>query len=49
MKKARRFLQILLFINFIVGIHGGMKAKNLVLILVNGVLVLAVIIREVRR
>lgn len=40
MKKIRRFLQVLLFINFMVGLHGGMKVGNLVLILINGALVL---------
>ena len=46
MKKIRRLLQVLLFINFMVGLHDGMKAGNLVAILVNGVLVLAVIAGE---
>lgn len=43
MKKVRRFLQALLFINFMVGLYDGMRAENLVLILANGILVLAVI------
>lgn len=46
MKKIRRGLQVLLFINFMVGLHYGMKAGNLVLILINGALVLAVIFLE---
>ncbi|MEY8424256.1 hypothetical protein AALB52_16250 [Lachnospiraceae bacterium 38-14] len=46
MKKIRRLLQVLLFINFMVGLHDGMRAGNLVAILVNGVLVLAVIAGE---
>ena len=46
MKKIRRFLQTLLFINFMVGLHDGMRAGNLALILINGVLVLAVIAGE---
>lgn len=46
MKKARRFLQVLLFINFMVGLGDGMKAGNLVAILINGLLVLAVIANE---
>lgn len=46
MKKVRRFLQTLLFINFMVGLHDGMRAGNLVAILVNGVIVLAVISSE---
>lgn len=46
MKKVRRFLQTLLFINFMVGLHDGMRARNLVAVLVNGVIVLAVIAAE---
>lgn len=46
MKKARRFLQALLFINFMVGLHDGMRAVNLVAILVNGAIVLVVISSE---
>lgn len=46
MKKVRRFLQTLLFINFMVGLHDGMRAGNLVAILVNGAIVLAVISSE---
>lgn len=49
MRKIGRFLQALLFINFMVGLHDGMKAGNLVLILVNGILVLAVIVGEERK
>lgn len=41
MKKLRQFLQSVLFINFMVGIYDGMRAKNLVAILINGVVVLA--------
>ena len=46
MKKLRRLLQSVLFINFMVGIYDGMKAKNLVAILINGVVVLALIAGE---
>ena len=46
MKKIRRFLQVVLFINYMVGLHDGMRAGNLAAILVNGVLVLAVIASE---
>ena len=46
MKKIRRFLQALLFINIMVGLHDGMRTGNLVAILINGVLVLAVIFGE---
>jgi len=48
MRKIRRFLQALLFINFMVGLHDGMRAGNLVAILVNGVIVLAIISAEER-
>lgn len=46
MKKVRRFLQVILFINFIIGLRDGMKAKNLLVIVINGVLVLAIILAE---
>ncbi len=43
MRKIRRFLQVLLFINFMIGLRKGMGAENLVLILVNGIILLIVI------
>lgn len=46
MKKIRRFLQTLLFINFMVGLYDGMRSGNLVAILANGILVLVVIAAE---
>lgn len=46
MRKIRRFLQVLLFINFMVGVGQGMKAGNLAAVLVNGIIVLAVIAGE---
>ena len=46
MKKIRRFLQALLFINFMVGLYDGMRAGNLAAVLVNGVIILAVIVAE---
>lgn len=46
MRKIRRFLQVILFINFMIGLHEGMKAEILTLILVNGVVVLAIIYAE---
>ena len=46
MKKIRRFLQVLLFINFTVGLHDGMRAGTLAAVLVNGVVVLAIIAAE---
>ena len=38
MRKIRRFLQALLFINFMVGLHDGMRAGNLAAGLVNGLI-----------
>lgn len=46
MKKLRQFLQSVLFINFMVGIYDGMRAKNLAAILINGVVVLTLIAGE---
>ncbi len=46
MKKIRKFLQALLFINFMIGLYDGMKVGNLAVVLVNGVIVLAVIAAE---
>lgn len=46
MTKFRKFLQWLLFINFMVGMYDGMRAKNLVAILINGVVILALIVGE---
>lgn len=46
MKKIRRFMQALLFINFMVGLHDGMRVENLAAVLVNGVIVLAVIVAK---
>lgn len=40
-RKLRRFLQIMLFVNFMVGIYTGMKAFGLAAILLNGALVVA--------
>lgn len=46
MKKLRQLLQSVLFINFMVGIYDGMRAKNVLAILVNGIIVLALIAGE---
>lgn len=46
MRKLRRFLQVVLFINFMVGLHDGMKIRNLAAVLVNGMIILAVIAAE---
>ena len=46
MKKIRRFMLVLLFINFMVGLNDGMRARNLVAVLVNGMIVLAILAVE---
>ena len=46
MRKARRILTALLIVNFFCGMQAGMKVGNLILILINGALVLAMIDRE---
>lgn len=46
MRKIRRFLQALLFINFIVGLRDGMRAGNLAVVVINGVAVLVLILVE---
>lgn len=46
MRKARRILSALLIVNFFCGMQAGMKAENLILILINGVVVLVMIARE---
>lgn len=46
MRKARRILTALLIVNFFCGMQAGMKAENLILILINGVVVLVMIARE---
>lgn len=46
MKKIRRFLTALLFINFFVGMANGMKAGNLLAVAINGIVVLAIISAE---
>lgn len=46
MKKIRRFIQALLFANFMVSLHDGMRVENLAVVLVNGVIVLMIIAAE---
>lgn len=46
MRKIRRLLQAVLFINFMAGLHDGMRAGNLAAVLVNGAIVLVVISAE---
>lgn len=48
MRKVRRILTALLIVNFFCGMRAGMKMENLVVILINGVLVLVMIAREIR-
>lgn len=46
MKKIRRIFTALLFINFFGGMANGMKAGNLLAIVINGVVALAIISAE---
>lgn len=48
MRKARRILTALLIVNFFCEMQAGMKVENLILILINGVVVLAMIAREMK-
>lgn len=48
MRKARRILTALLIVNFFCGMQTGMKMENLIVILINGVLVLAMIARKMK-
>lgn len=45
-RKLRRILQAFLFVNFMAGMHNGMRAWNLAAVLINGVIVLAMIRAE---
>lgn len=46
MRKVRQFFQVILFITFMVGLHDGMKAGNLGVIILNALIVLALINSE---
>lgn len=48
MRKIRRFLTVLLFINFFAGMAQGMKPLNLGLVIVNGIFVIALAVGEKR-
>lgn len=48
MRKIRRFLTVLLFINFFVGMAQGMKLLNLGLVILNSILVIALAAGEKR-
>ena len=48
MRKIRRFLTVLLFINFFAGMAQGMKPLNLGMVIVNGILVIALADEEKR-
>lgn len=48
MRTARRILTVLLIVNFFCGMQAGMKVENLVLVLINGVAVLAMTAREMK-
>lgn len=49
MRKARRILTALLIVNFFCGMQAGMKAENLILILINGLAVIILAVAEIRR
>lgn len=49
MRKARRILTALLIVNFFCGMQVGMKAENLILILINGLAVIILAVEEIRR
>ncbi len=48
MRKIRKFLTVLLFINFFVGMAQRMNPLNLGLVIINGILVIAIAVREKR-
>lgn len=49
MRKIRRFLTALLFINFFVGIAQGMKIWNVTILIVNALLVIILAAREIKK
>lgn len=49
MRKIRRFLIVLLFINFFMGMAHGMKVWELALVIVNGQLVIALVARDIKK
>lgn len=49
MRKIRRFLTVLLFINFFMGMAHGMKVWELALVIVNGLLVIALAARDIKK
>lgn len=48
MKKLRRFLEVLLAINFFLGLRSGMKVENLALVILNGLLIIVLAVKEIR-
>lgn len=49
MRKIRRFLTVLLFINFFMGMAHGMKVWELVLVIANGLLVIMLAVKEIKK
>lgn len=49
MRKIRRFLTVLLFVNFFISMGTGMKNLNLALVIINGLLVIAAAVMEIRK
>lgn len=49
MKRLRRFLTVLLAVNFFCGMQEGMKAENLILVIINGLAVIGLSVMEVKR
>ena len=49
MRKIRRFLTVLLFINFFAGIVQGMKIWNVTILTVNALLVIILAAREIKK
>ncbi|MCM1246673.1 MAG: hypothetical protein NC293_13625 [Roseburia sp.] len=49
MRKIRRFLTVLLFINFFAGMAQGMKIWNVTLITVNALPVIVLAVKEIKK
>lgn len=46
-RKLRRFLEVMLAINFFCGLRAGMEEENLALIIVNSLLVVVLAVAEI--
>lgn len=49
MRKARRILTALLIVNFFCGMQAGMKIENLAVIIINGLVVVILAVKEIRK